>query len=168
MTAVGNLATRHLAIANLALIAGLMFAAGGAARAQTGQLEVTNVWARATPGRAATGVAYLTVSSPTADRLVSASTPVARRAELHTTTVGGSMAGMVMQMRRISGIDIAAGRPVTLKPGGLHIMLVGLRQPLQAGQSFPLTVTFQKAGARTVTVAVEKPGAMGPAMAPPH
>ena len=53
-------------------------------------------------------------------------------------------------------------QPVTLKPGGAHIMLMGLNQPLQAGQSFPLTLTFEKAGQREVSVAVEKPGAMGP------
>ena len=166
MTAIGNLAIRNQVLTNLALIAGLMFAAG-TAPAQTAALEVTNAWARAA-GKSATGVAYLTVSSPTADRLVSVSTPVAKRAELHTTTVGGSMAGMVMQMRRISGIDIAAGQPVTLKPGGMHIMLVGLQKPLRAGQSFPLTLTFQKAGVRIVSVPVEKLGATGPAMTMPH
>jgi hypothetical protein len=143
----------------------LVFAAGlvvaSAALAQPTQLEIGNAWAGATPGKAENGAAYVTIQSPTADRLVSASTPVAKKAELHTM----SMQGMVMKMRPISGVDIPAGQPVSLKPGGEHIMLMGLNQPLREGQSFPLTLDFEKAGPRTVTVIVEKPGAKGPAPA---
>jgi periplasmic copper chaperone A len=134
-------------------------AVASAAMAQTNQLEVTNAWARATPGKAENGAAYLTIQSPAADRLVSVSSPVAKKAELHTM----SMEGMVMKMRPLAGLDIPAGQPVTLKPGGEHIMLEGLGAPLREGQSFPLTLTFEKAGTRTVTVAIEKPGAAGPA-----
>jgi copper(I)-binding protein len=141
----------------LAFVAGLVVAS--AALAQTDQLDVTNAWARATPGKAEAGAAYLTIQSPTADRLVSASSPVAKKAELHAM----SMEGMVMKMRPLAGIDIPAGQPVTLKPGGEHIMLEGLNAPLREGQSFPLSLTFEKAGTRTVTVAIEKPGAAGPA-----
>jgi copper(I)-binding protein len=130
----------------------------GAALAQTGQVELKDAWARATPGKAENGAAYLTIVSPAADRLVSVSTPVAKKAELHTMTTEGG----VMKMRPLAGIDVAPGQPVTLKPGGAHIMLMGLNQPLQAGQSFPLTLSFEKAGQREVTVAIEKPGAMGP------
>jgi copper(I)-binding protein len=147
-------------LAGLALLGGLL--AGGTALAQPSGLEISNAWARATPGKAETGAVYLTLASPTADRLVAASTPAAKKAELHTMT----MAGMVMKMRPLAALDIPAGRPVALKPGGLHIMLIGLAKPLQAGQAFPLTLTFAKAGARTVEVAVEKPGAMGPAPSP--
>jgi copper(I)-binding protein len=142
----------------LALAAGLVVAS--AALAQTNQLEVSNAWARATPGKAENGAAYLTIQSPTPDRLLSVSTPVAKKAELHTM----SMEGMVMQMRPLADLDIPAGQPVTLKPGGQHVMLLGLDAPLREGQSFPLTLTFEKAGTRTVTVAIEKPGAVGPAV----
>jgi len=69
---------------------------------------------------------------------------------------------MVMKMRPLAGLDVPAGQPVTLKPSGDHIMLMGLNGPLREGQSFPLTLTFEKAGTRDVTVAVEKPGASGP------
>src|SRR5215470_12830029 len=126
------------------------------ALAQTGQLEVSNAWARATPAKAENGVAFLTIRTPTPDRLVSASSPVAKKAELHTM----EMAGMVMKMRPLAGLDIPAGQPVALKPGGEHIMLIGLQQPLREGQSFTLTLNFEKAGARTVSVAIEKAGAM--------
>ena len=131
----------------------------GAASAQTGQLEVSSAWARATPAKAETGIAYLTIRSPAADRLVAVSSPVAKKAELNSM----EMSGMVMKMRPLASLDIPAGQPVTLKPGGDHIMLIGLNGPLREGQSFPLTLTFENAGAREVTVAVEKPGAAGPA-----
>jgi copper(I)-binding protein len=146
-----------MSIKFLAFAAGLVLAS--AALAQNNQLEVSNAWARATPGKAETGAAYLTIQSPTADRLLSVSSPVAKKAGLHTM----SMEGMVMKMRPVASLDIPAGQPITLKPGGEHIMLEGLDAPLREGQSFPLTVTFEKAGTRTVTVAVEKPGAAGPA-----
>jgi periplasmic copper chaperone A len=129
------------------------------ALAQTGKLEVSNAWARATPTKAENGVAYLTIRSSTPDRLVSVSSPVAKKAELNTM----EMSGVVMKMRPLANLDIPAGQPVTLKPSGEHIMLLGLNGPLREGQSFPLTLTFEKAGAREVIVAVEKPGAAGPA-----
>jgi periplasmic copper chaperone A len=149
-----------MSIKYLAFAVGL--AAASAAWAQSSQLEVSNAWARATPGDAANGAAYLTIQSPTADRLVSVSSPVSHRTELHTM----SMAGNVMQMRPLGTLDIPAGQPVRLTPGGMHIMLLGLDRPLQEGQHFPLTLDFEKAGAKSVTVAVEKTGAMGPALTP--
>jgi len=127
-----------------------------AALAQNNQLEVSNAWARATPAKAENGAAYVTIVSPTPDRLLSASSPVAKKTELHTM----EMAGMVMKMRPLAGLDIPAGQPVALKPGSEHIMLIGLQKPLREGQSFDLTLNFEKAGARTVPVAVEKAGAM--------
>jgi copper(I)-binding protein len=145
-----------MSIKLLAFAAGLV--AASAALAQPTQLDVANAWAGATPGKAENGAAYVTITSPTADRLVSANTPVAKKAELHTM----SMQGMVMKMRPISGVDIPAGQPVSLKPGGEHIMLMGLSEPLLEGHSFPLTLNFEKAGPRTVTVTVEKAGAKGP------
>src|SRR5438270_11017463 len=109
----------------------LAFAAGlaitSAALAQPTQLELDNAWARATPGKAENGAAYVTITSPTADRLVSASTPAAKKSELHTL----SMQGMVMNMRPIFVLDIPAGQPVSLKPGGEHIMLTGRNLPLR-------------------------------------
>jgi hypothetical protein len=145
-----------MSIKFLAFAAGIVVAS--AALAQPTQLEVDNAWAGATPGKAENGAAYVTITSPTADRLVSASTPVAKKAELHTM----SMQGMVMKMRPISGVDIPPGQPLSLKPGSEHIMLMGLSQPLREGQSFPLTLGFEKAGPHTVTVTVEKAGAKGP------
>lgn len=131
----------------------------GASMAQTGQLDIKDAWSRATPGKAENGAAYLTIVSPVQDALVSASSPVAKKVSLHTMT----MEGNVMKMRPLPKVAVPANQPVTLKPGGMHIMLEGLNEPLQAGKSFPLTLTFEKAGPKQVEVAVEKAGAMGPA-----
>jgi copper(I)-binding protein len=134
----------------------------GAAAAQQGAVEVTDAWAPATPGKAENGAAYLTIASPAPDRLTGLTTPVATAAELHMMTMEGTMAGSVMRMRPLAGLDLPAGQKVTLKPGGAHIMLVGLKGPLRPGQSFPLTLYFEKAGPREVTVTVAKAGATGP------
>ena len=140
----------------LAFAASLLVA--GAAPAQTG-IEVADAWARATPGKTQNGAAYLTITSATADRLTGLSTPVAEKAELHLMT----MEGAIMRMQPLAGVDLPAGLKVSLKPGGTHIMLVGLKEPLRPGQSFPLILHFEKSGTRDVSVAVAKAGAMGPA-----
>jgi periplasmic copper chaperone A len=131
----------------------------GDAVGQTGQLEIKDPWARATIGRAANGAAYLTIMSPTSDRLTGVSSPIAKKAELHTMSMGGG----VMKMRPLAAMDIPAGQTVTFSPGGMHIMLLGLAQPLHEGQSFPLTLSFEHAGSRQVTVVIEKAGAVRPA-----
>jgi copper(I)-binding protein len=141
----------------LLLLAAALLIAGGA-EAQS-IVEVADAWARATPGKAENGAAYLTLQSSAADRLTSLSTPIAEKAELHLMT----MEAGIMRMRPLAGVDLAPGQKVALKPGGTHIMLVGLKEPLRSGQSFPLTLHFEKAGASEVTVIVAKTGAMGPA-----
>ena len=142
-----------------AFAAGMLLLAGAAAAQtppQQDQIQIKNAWARATPDKAENGAAYVTIVSPVADRLTGVSTPVAKRAGLHNMTMEGS----VMKMRPLADVELPAGQPVTLKPGGTHIMLMGLNQPLKVGDSFPLTLSFEKAGQRQVTVAVHKPGAM--------
>lgn len=67
-----------------------------------------------------------------------------------------------MKMRLVKAIDAKAGAPAVLEPGGLHIMLIGLKQPLKEGEKFPLTLTFEKAGSVSVEVAVESVGAGTP------
>jgi periplasmic copper chaperone A len=143
---------RHLP----ALAAALFYCT--AALAQTGGVEIKDAWARATPGGARNGASYLTIRSPTADRLTAAASPVAERVELHLST----MEGGVMRMREVPAIDLPPGETVTLKPGGLHVMLMGLKQPLQPGEIIPLTLEFEKAGKREITAAVGKVGAMEP------
>ena len=123
-------------------------------------IMVENAWARATPGNIKTGGAYMTLkdmgTSP--DQLVGVSTPVADKAELHIMTEDNG----VMKMRPVAAIPVEPGKPTELKPGGYHVMLMGLKNPLKEGDSFPMTLKFEKAGTIQVTVKVEKPGAMAP------
>ena len=144
-----------------ALLLSLMIPSAALAQtaAPPASVSVEHAWARATPGRAETAAAYLTVVSAAADRLTGVSTPVAKKAGLHTMTMDGT----IMRMRPLAALDLPAGQPVALQPGGTHIMLEGLNEPLRAGRSFPLTLNFEKAGRREVTVTIEKPGATGPA-----
>jgi copper(I)-binding protein len=126
--------------------------------AQTGStIEIEHPFARATAVTAKTGAAYFTIvnSGASDDRLIAASSPVAEKSELHTTIDDNG----VMKMRPLAAIVVKAGERVELKPGGMHLMLTGLKAPLKVGQSFPLTLTFEKAGPVTVTVGVEKAGA---------
>lgn len=117
-------------------------------------IEVTRATARATVPQQKSAGAYLTLENrgQAGDRLVAASTPVARRVELHTM----SMDGNVMRMREVDAIALKPSSKVEMRPGeGYHLMLIGLNQSLQAGQSFPLTLQFEKAGKVEVKVAVE-------------
>jgi len=144
---------------NLVLAAVLSVAAP--ALAQTQPIEVQAAWARATAAGAKAGGVFLTVKDNGApDRLVSASTPVASVAELHETVNEKG----IMHMRPVQALPVAAGQSVVLKPGGYHIMLMGLKQQLKDGETFPVTLNFEKAGPITATVTVEKAGAMGPGM----
>jgi len=129
------------------------------AAADSSGISVEHVWARASAGNATTGAAYLTVTdNGQPDRLVGASTPVAATAELHETIDDHG----VMKMRPVAALELAHGQPVTLKPGGYHVMLMGLKNPLKTGDSFPLTLTFDKAAPITVQVKVGAMGAAAP------
>jgi copper(I)-binding protein len=124
-----------------------------------GAVTVRQAWARATPPGATTGIIYLTLTSPAADRLTGVATPVAASARLHVSV----MSGGVMQMRPLpEGLALPAGRTVTLAPMGTHIMLDGLKAPLTQGESFPLHLTFAHAAPVDVTATVQPIGASGP------
>lgn len=144
-------------ITRLFLLVTLSFGlAVGARAADAGQgpISVRDAWARASA--TSNSAAYFTVENlGEADRLTAVSTPRAEKAELHTTIEEGN----VMKMRPVDRLDIPAQGSVTLKPQGLHVMLIGLKGPLKAGETLPLTVHFEKAGDIQVSVAVVKVGA---------
>lgn len=125
---------------------------------QTGGVEINDAWARATPGGAENGAAYLTLVAPAGDRLTGVASPAAIKTQLHEMTNNHG----VMQMREVPAIDLPPGQPVTLKPGGMHIMMMGLKHPLRPGESVKLTLRFEKSGTREVSAAVGRIGAMGP------
>jgi copper(I)-binding protein len=121
-------------------------------------ISIEHVWGRASAGSTSTGVAYVTeTDNRQPDRLVGVSTPSAASAELHETIHDNG----VMKMRPVAAIALDPGKPVTLSPGGYHAMLMGLKSPLEAGDGFPLTLTFEDAQPITVTVKVEAVGATG-------
>lgn len=132
----------------LTLIAATLLAAS-AAHAQT---TVAEPWVRSTvAGQKATG-AFLQITSAAGGKLVSASSPVAGVVEIHEMTMDGN----VMKMRALSsGLDLPAGKAVALKPGGLHVMLMDLKQPLKAGDTVPLTLVVEGAGNKRETVDVK-------------
>ncbi len=116
---------------------------------------VHEAWARASAGAAKTGAAYVTLmGGAQPDSLVGVSTPIAANAEPHETINDNG----IMKMRPAAAVPIPAHEMVTFAPGGTHIMLMGLKQPLVAGQSFPLTLTFAHAAPVTVDVKVRALG----------
>ena len=139
----------------VALMVGVFAALSSGAHEYTaGSLHIEHPWARATVQGQAAGGAFVAIENKgAADRLLGASSGAAASVELHTM----SMDGDVMRMRQVKAIDLPAGARVELKPGALHIMLLGLKAPLAAGSSFPLTLRFEKAGDVKVDVHVEAP-----------
>ena len=123
-------------------------------------VTVAHPWVRATPGGAKVGGAFLEMKAAKghSDRLVSASSPVAGSVEIHNHI----MEGGVVRMRRVDGIALGAGKSVVLAPGGYHVMLMDLKQPLKEGDLLRLTLVFEKAGPIEVEATVEPIGAKGP------
>ena len=107
-------------------------------------IGIENAWSRATPPGAKTAVGYMILrnGSDKPDRLVGASSPVARKVETHVTLRDGD----IMRMREVKGYEVPAGGVYELKPGGAHLMLVDIKHPLKAGDKVPLTLRFEKAG----------------------
>ena len=135
---------KHLALA-LALF-------GAATVAQADDITVSDPWVRGTvPAQRATG-AFMRLQADQDLRLVAASSPVAGVAEIHEMV----MQDNVMKMRRVDGIALGKGKPLELKPGGYHVMLMDLKQPLKAGEQVPLTLTFEGAAkGKTITKQVQ-------------
>ena len=120
-----------------------------------GDLHIGHPYALATPPGAKAGGAYLSIDNKgkAADKLLRASTARAGSVELHTM----SMDGNVMRMRMAPSIDVAPGATVKLAPGGLHVMLQDIKQPLKKGDKFPMTLVFERAGEVKVEIVVQDP-----------
>ncbi len=119
-----------------------------------GNVTIGHPWARATPGAVKNSAAFMTLSAKdTADKLIGVSGTVAREIQIHTMITEAG----VMKMREVKSLDIPANGKTELKPGGLHIMLIGLKDGLKEGEKFPLKLKFEKAGEVTVDVVAEKP-----------
>lgn len=146
----------------------IVSAIAGLARAAdytVGGITVVTPWARATPGGAKVGGAFLEIRAAAGadDKLISASSPVSGIVELHDHIHDNG----VMRMRRVDGIAIPGGKTTALKPGGLHIMLMDLKQGLKQGETVELTLVFEKAGTIKVPVPIAGLGALqAPGAAP--
>jgi copper(I)-binding protein len=137
--------------------------AGTSASAQT--VDVQDAWARASvPGQKATG-AFMKITASADTRLVSISTPVAAVAEVHEMKVDGG----VMTMRAVTGgLALPAGKPVELKPGSYHLMLMDLKQPLQKDTAIPITLVFKDAAGKETRTELKVPVSMSAPVAHNH
>ncbi len=144
-------------------IAGLAaLLAAGAAFAQT---TIRDAWVRGmvAPQRA-TG-AFMKITSAQGGKLVAVSTPAARVAEVHEMAMDGN----VMKMRAVPSLDLPAGKAVELKPGGYHVMLMDLKQPVKAGETVPLTLVVEGKDGKRETLELKLPAkAAGAAAADDH
>ncbi|ABR90173.1 Uncharacterized conserved protein [Janthinobacterium sp. Marseille] len=123
---------------------------------RAGDIYVDHPYARATVAGQTSGGAYLTLENKgsSADTLVSATSPAAASVEIHTMSM---TADNVMRMREVGSLDIKGKEKITMQPGdGYHIMLMGLKAPLKAGDKLPLTLTFKKAGKIEAAIVVEE------------
>ena len=108
------------------------------------QVTVQEPWVRGTVAQQRGTGMFARITSAQPARLVSASSPAAGVVEIHEMT----MQGDVMRMRAIPGLDLPAGKTVEFKPGGLHLMLIDLKQPLEPGKSVPVTLVIESGGKR--------------------
>jgi periplasmic copper chaperone A len=150
------------AVACTVLLAGVFAAPARAEEVKAGDLVITQAWSRATPGGAKVAGGYLTIqnkgSAP--DRLIGGSADVAGKVQVHEMGMNNG----VMTMRPLDhGLTIEPGKTVKLAPGGYHLMLLDLKNPLKQGDKLPVTLEFEKAGKVKLSLDVQGVGAQGPA-----
>ena len=138
----------------------VLLPATGNAQDEPGTVRVEQPWARASIGTARPAAAYLTVINEGEDpvRIVGFETPVAEQTEPHRTVAENGM----MRMQAAGALEVPAGERMVFEPGGLHLMLMDLAEPLEEGESFPLSVRFAVDAPITVTVPILGVGAQGP------
>ena len=134
---------------------------------KAGDLVITEAWSRATPSGAKVAGGYLTIENKgtATDRLISGAGNVAGKVEIHEMGMNNG----VMTMRPLDkGLTIEPGKTVKLAPGGYHLMLMDLKNPLKQGEKVPLTLEFEKAGKVTLSLDVQGVGAQAPASGHDH
>jgi copper(I)-binding protein len=117
------------------------------------QTTVKDAWVRATVFQQKTTGAFMEITSAPGARLLSVATPLAQRTEIHEMKMDGDM----MRMAAVPGVDLPAGVMVPFKSGGFHIMMMGLKAPLQPGAVVPLTLTLRGPSGKVETVEVQAP-----------
>ena len=132
-----------------------------AADYDVGSIHISAPWARATPKGASAGAGYLTIlnNGPSPDRVSCVSSDASAKCQIHTMTMDNG----VMKMRPVEGgLEIKPGETVTLKPGGLHVMFVDLKQSLEPGKTTTATLQFEKAGSIKIEFPIAAIGAAAP------
>ena len=138
----------------LALLSMAACSPSGSGAGDAATVQVSGAICRPTPvGRQMTGC-YLTLTAATADRLVSVASPDANLVQIHESRIES---GMMMMRELRDGLPLPAGETVALAPGGNHLMLLGVREPLVAGDTVALTLTFEASPAVEVTATVGQP-----------
>jgi hypothetical protein len=141
-------------------LAALLLVSCAPKKTEAPQISISGAWSRATVPGQSTAAAYFTIdNNGGGDRLLRVSTPIGQ-ATLHSTTMDNG----VMRMRLLEGLDIPAQSTIQLKPGGTHIMVTGVKQPLIAGSSFRLALHFDRSGDRLVNVGVRPASTAGESM----
>jgi copper(I)-binding protein len=143
------------------VIASLLSASVMAANSKIGSLEIIGPWSRATPKGATTAIGYMSIKNngTTPDRLIGGSVDFASGFQLHSMMMEGS----VSKMRELKGVDIGPGQTIDFKPGGSHVMFVGVKHPLTQGGHVKGTLIFEQAGTVQIEYDVQCVGAqMGP------
>jgi hypothetical protein len=137
----------------MVVLAALALAACGGTGGTTGGITVSDAWARTSPMMERAGAAYLVLQNSGAvdDKLLSVESDVARTIELHETKESGGM----MEMSPVPNIPVPANGKAELKPGGFHVMLIGLNRELKVGDKVQLTLNFEKAGKIPITAEVK-------------
>jgi periplasmic copper chaperone A len=149
-------------LAGAVFVAYVLAAPAYAQEVRAGDLVITQAWSRATPGGAKIGGGYLTIENKGAapDRLIGVAGDVAGKIEVHEM----AMKEGVMTMRPLeNGLTVEPGKTVELAPGGYHLMMFDLKNPLKQGDKVAVTLEFEKAGKVTVSLDVQGIGAQGPA-----
>lgn len=146
------------------IAASLLASTSLGAHAQSAPVTAERAWVRATVQGQMSSGGYLTLNASEPLTLVGASTPVAGTTEVHEMR----MEGEVMRMRQVEGIPVTPGKPLELKPGGYHLMLMQLRTPLQPQARVPLTLTFRNAAGATRTLSVSAEVLAAPPAAHAH
>lgn len=151
----------HLAAALAVLVMLVGARPATAADIVKGDIKISQPWARATPGGAKVAAGYVTITNTgrSADKLTGGTAAAAATFEIHDMT----MTDGVMRMRRLDGgLVLEPGATVALKPGGLHVMMIDLKQPLKAGETMKGTLVFEKAGTVEIVFDIAPIGAPGP------
>jgi periplasmic copper chaperone A len=156
--------SKYLYVVSTLALLSAQLVLSGAARASdydVGSIHISQPWSRATPKGASSGAGYMTITNKGSqpDRVSCVSSDASAKCQIHTMT----MENGVMKMRPVEGgLEIAPGATVTLKPGGLHVMLMDLKHPLEAGSSMKATLKFDHAGTIDVEYPVAAIGAPAP------